>query len=73
MNGSCKLLHNNRSYLMDKFLDLQVINDFKAPEGVDKADIDAAGDGESLEFSVSFVQVWETILNQPLFWTCISI
>lgn len=46
---------------MYKFLDLQVINDFKAPEGVDKADIDAAGDGESLEFSVSFVQVWETI------------
>jgi len=50
-----------------------VINDFKAPERVDKADIDAAGDGKSLEFSVSFVQVWGTILNQPFFWTCISI
>lgn len=58
---------------MCKFLDLQVINDFKAPEGVDKADIDAAGDGQSLDFSVSFVQVWEAILNQPLFWTCITI
>jgi hypothetical protein len=58
---------------MYKFLDLQVINDFKAPEGVDKADIDAAGDGKSLEFSVPFVQVWETIINQSLFWTCISI
>jgi len=29
-------------------LDIKVINDFKAPEGVDKADIDAAGDGEVL-------------------------
>lgn len=54
MNG-CYGLHNNRSHLMHKFLDLQVINDFKAPEGVDKAYIDAAGDGKSLEFSGSFV------------------
>lgn len=73
MNGSRGLLHNNKSYLMYKFLDLQVINDFKAPEGVDKADVDAAGDGKSLESSVPFVQVWETIINQSLFWTCISI
>ncbi|XP_024399139.1 isoleucine--tRNA ligase, cytoplasmic isoform X2 [Physcomitrium patens] len=30
------------------FQDIKVINDFKPPDGVDKADIDAAGDGEVL-------------------------